>query len=136
MQHTQCRAHSGGHSDGRGTADDHFFDGFGDFAVVGIGIGDFFGGEAALVQYDYASVGPSDGLGYVHLIAFPGKPQAIECRDIGQKSCSKLPSTNATDANLFIVAKGGPGRRIGYWPGVKCVKPLVAMMEVAASMEL
>src|SRR6267154_4631042 len=66
MQNAQGYAHGGGYADGGGSADHHFADGGGYLAVVGVGVGDFFGGEAALVEHDYAAVGPLDGLGYVH----------------------------------------------------------------------
>src|SRR6266702_4287531 len=39
-------------------------------AVVGVGVGDFLGGKAALVQYDDAAVGPFDRLGYVHVLEY------------------------------------------------------------------
>src|SRR5882757_4649717 len=66
MQNAQGYAHGRGYADGGGSADHHFADGGGYLAVVGVGVGDFFGGEAALVEHDYAALGPLDWLGYVH----------------------------------------------------------------------
>src|SRR6266702_3469063 len=69
MQNAERGAH-GGDADGGSAADNHFADGFGDVAVVGVGVGDFLGGKAALVQYDDAAVGPFDRLGYVHVLEY------------------------------------------------------------------
>src|SRR6266581_4813142 len=70
MQNAERGAHGGGDADGGSAADNHFADGFGDVAVVGVGVGDFLGGKAALVQYDDAAVGPFDRLGYVHVLEY------------------------------------------------------------------
>src|SRR6266404_2092700 len=66
MQNAQGHAHGGRDSDRRGAANDHFPDRAGDFAVVGVGVADFLAGEAALIEHDYAAIGPFDWLGYVH----------------------------------------------------------------------
>src|SRR6266571_460539 len=50
VQYAERGAHGGGDADGGSAADDHFADGFGDVAVVGVGVGDFLGGKAALVE--------------------------------------------------------------------------------------
>ncbi len=60
--------HGGSDADGRRAANDHFTDGARDFAVVGVGVVDFFGGKTALVEDEDAAVRPFDGLGYVHAI--------------------------------------------------------------------
>src|SRR6266487_2611434 len=80
MQNAERGAHGGGDADGGSAADDHFADGFGDVAVVGVGVGDFLGGKAALVEYDDAAVGPFDRLGYVHLLEYLRNPTTL-CRD-------------------------------------------------------
>jgi hypothetical protein len=66
VQNTEGGAHGGSNADGRRAANDHFTDGFGDFAVVGVSVGDFLGGKKALVEHDNAAGGPFDGLRYVH----------------------------------------------------------------------
>src|SRR5260370_41674676 len=113
MQNTKSGVQRGGGGDGRSAADGHFPDGVGGFAVVGVGVGDFRGGKAALVQHDYAAFGPDDGLSYVH-------------------ACYVLTKSNCNQA--------GEGRRIGIFavqcPGGMWVNPLVATMEVKAIMEL
>ena len=66
VEDAESDAHGGGDSDGGSAANDHFADGFGDFEIAGVGVGDFFGGEQALVKNDHAAVGPLDGLSYIH----------------------------------------------------------------------
>src|SRR5229473_8661547 len=113
MQDPESRARRGGYADRRSAANHHFANGLGDFAIIGVGVKDFLGGKAPLVQHDYAAIRPFDRLGYVH--AF----------DVLTKS-------NCSEA--------GCGRRIGpcpvQRPGGIWVKPLVAMIEVMAIMEL
>src|SRR4029077_13567814 len=62
MQDSEGYAHGGGYADDGGSADYHFTNGAGYFAVAGVGVGNLFVGEAALVEHDYAAVGPLDGL--------------------------------------------------------------------------
>jgi len=80
-------------ADGGRAANDHFADGFGDFAVIGVGVGDFFGGEKALVEHDHAAVGPLDGLRYVHL-ELPSSPRYTVEPYLG----SRIPPTARPDA--------------------------------------
>ena len=66
MKNAQRGSHGRGHADRRRASNDHVADGFGDFAVIGVGVADFFAGKEALVEHDDAAVGPFNGLGYVH----------------------------------------------------------------------
>src|SRR6266481_5510919 len=113
MQDPESRAHRGGYADRRSAANHHFANGLGDFAIIGVGVKDFLGGKAPLVQQDHTALRPFDRLGYVH--AF----------DVLTKS-------NCSEAVC--------GRRIGpssvQWPEGMCVKPFVAMIEVRAIMKL
>ena len=63
MQNAEGSAHGRSNADGRSATNDHFTDGFSDFAIVGVGVGDFLGGKAALVDDDHAAISPCDGLG-------------------------------------------------------------------------
>jgi hypothetical protein len=46
-------------------------------------VADFFAGKAALIEHDYAAIGPFDGLGYVHrrTIVTDGRSECSE--DLG-----------------------------------------------------
>src|SRR5258707_15411543 len=68
MQHTEGGAHPGGDADGGCATNDHLADGFGDFPVVGEGVGNFLGGETAVVEDDHSLARPFGGLGYVNLV--------------------------------------------------------------------
>ncbi len=71
VEHTEGHAHRRRDTDGRRAANHHVANGFGDLAVVRVGVIDLLGGKAALVQHDYAAFGPLDGLGYVHSSVLP-----------------------------------------------------------------
>ena len=68
VKNAKSGSHGCGDADGRRAANDHVADGFGDFAVIGVGVADFLGGKEALVEHDYAAVGPFDRLGNVHFL--------------------------------------------------------------------
>src|SRR5438309_11356205 len=113
MQNAESRAHSCCHAYGGSAANDHFANGFGDFTVVRVRVADFFGGKAALVKHDHAALRPFDRLGYVHAFDVLTKSNCSGGR--GRK-------------RIVPFAIQRPG---GIW-----VKPLVAMIEVMAIMEL
>src|ERR1700682_2419842 len=71
MEHAEGGAHSGGYADRRRATNDHFGDGAGHFAVVRVGVMNFFAGEAALIEHDDAAVGPLYRLRYIHAIRRP-----------------------------------------------------------------
>src|SRR5438552_3294049 len=73
----------------------------------------FFGGKPALVQHDHAAFGPFDRLGYVHSVVI-----------LASFNCS-----GGRDRKR--IARNAVHRPGGMW-----VKPLVAMIEVTAIMEL
>src|ERR1700687_4404007 len=108
MQNAEGGAHRRGHADGGSTANDHFADGFGNFAVVGVGVGDFLGGKAALVEDDDAAFGPFNGFGYIHAFTVLASSGSFHCNG------------------------GTKRKRIVQWPGGIWVKPLVPAMEAIA----
>jgi len=71
VEHAESNAHRCCDTNGRRAANHHFANGFGDLAVVGVGVIDLLGGKAALVQHDHAAVGPLNGLRYVHSPVLP-----------------------------------------------------------------
>src|SRR5439155_1534092 len=87
--------------------------GFGDLTVIRIREADFFGGKPALVQHDHAAFGPFDRLGYIHSVVI-----------LASFNCS-----GGRDRKR--IARSAVHRPGGMW-----VKPLVAMIEVTAIMEL
>src|SRR5580704_19509346 len=68
MKYPECRTHGSGYTNRRSAANYHRTDRFGDFAIVRVGVVNFLGGQAALVEHDHATVGPFDGLGNVHRV--------------------------------------------------------------------
>src|SRR5262249_16006864 len=62
VSYTDGDAHGCSDSDGGSPANNHFADGFGHVLVSGVGVCDFLGGKAALVEHDDAAVGPFNRL--------------------------------------------------------------------------
>src|SRR5438445_692885 len=112
-QSAESRTHGRRHTNGRSAANDHFANGFGDLTVIRIREADFFGGKPALVQHDHAAFGPFDRLGYIHSVVI-----------LASFNCS-----GGRDRKR--IARSAVHRPGGMW-----VKPLVAMIEVTAIMEL
>jgi len=101
VQNAQGRAHGGGYAYGGRAANDHFANGFGNFAVIGVGVANFFGGEETLVEHDHAAIGPLDGLRYVHEFDFL-KKNSLRCAEMGRS----MLRPDKIDVNYpFILAK-------------------------------
>src|SRR5262249_10925193 len=69
--HAERDTHGGGDTYGRRAPNHHLADGFGDVAVVRVGVMNFCGRQKALVEHDHAAVGPFDGSCYVHWVLRP-----------------------------------------------------------------
>ena len=59
--HAERNAHGRSHADGRGAANDHRLDGFGDVAIIRVGVMDDFRGQLQLVENDDACGSPLNG---------------------------------------------------------------------------
>ena len=59
--HAERDAHGRSHADGWGAANDHRLDGFGDVAIIRVGVMDDFRGQLQLVENDDACGSPLNG---------------------------------------------------------------------------
>ncbi len=113
MEHPECRTHGSGYANRRGAANHHRADRFGDFAIVRVGVVNFLGGQAALVQHNHATVGPFDGLGNVHRIRdVPDNPFIVakaatenECSRAGGNARKAMGADNGRYGNHRVIAK-------------------------------